>query len=402
MENNKSKSYKKFRSDDKSSSGRKYDKNKKFRSDDKSSSGRKYDKNKKFRSDDKSGLGRKYGKNNGDNKYPKKNERFGAAKKLEFANTRNTILENLNTKPDWVSILNSNPIPKIIKEGKPSEVFCLLKDVYGLTHTHALYRLVESSVFRQKSLHKIASKNNAQKNDSNDLKFYYQLQKVHQLVDLGATDYLNVIKDEIVKLMNFQDNNGRFPMNYHHHAHACNLLIDLGIGGNKLIDKAINWILTRQRDDGGWIHINNLPKGSDHNKASSCIWTTAEIAKLLTKRSIFKGSDNLLKAKSFLEKNYLNNNKSTLLSKSDSWECLVVNHTSEHMFAGGTLKILEIFLNSTSTDIKLIDKMIEWLKNQQMEDSFFPKIVNKHPITDISVTNRALHVMKKYYVLKEV
>ena len=157
-----------------------------------------------------------------------------------------------------------------------------------------------------------------------------------------------------------------------------------------------------QRDDGGWIHINNLPKGSDQNKAPSCIWTTAEIAKLLTKRSIFKGSDNLLKAKSFLENNYLNNNKSTLLSKSDSWECLVVNHTSEHMFAGGTLKILEIFLNSTCTDIKLIEKMIEWLKNQQLEDSFFPKIVNKHPITDISVTNRALYVMKKYYGLKEV
>ena len=71
--------------------------------------------------------------------------------------------------------------------------------------------------------------------------------------------------------MNFQDKNGRFPMNYHHHAHACNLLLDLGVGGNKLIDKAINFIISRQRDDGGWLHRNNLPKGMKYDNAPSCI-----------------------------------------------------------------------------------------------------------------------------------
>ena len=93
----------------------------------------------------------------------------------------------------------------------------------------------------------------------------------------------------------------------------------------------------------------------------------------------------------------LNKNKSTLLSKADSWEFLTVNHTSEHMFAGGTLKILEIFLSSKVTDEKFIKKMIDWLKDQQMENSFFPKIANKHPIGDIAVTNRVLEIFKKYY-----
>ena len=63
-----------------------------------------------------------------------------------------------------------------------------------------------------------------------------------------------------------------------------------------------------------------------------------------------------------------------MLSKADSWECLIVNHTSEHMFAGGTLKVLEIFLNSKIIDDKIIKKMINWLKMQQMDDSFFPKV----------------------------
>ena len=375
-----------------SKSNKRYDKNNK--SDNKKQSNSRYDKNNKFNNKKQSNS--RYDKNN-------KNERFGINNnKSQFANTRKTILENLNTKPEWIEQLNSNPIPKIINKGNPAEVFSLLKNVYGLTHTHALYRLVESAVFRQKNLHKIAARQDNQKDTSKDLRFYYQLQKIHQLVDLGATDYLNVIKEEVVKLMNFQDKNGRFPMNYHHHAHACNLLIDLGLGGNKLIDKGINWILTRQREDGGWIHINNVPKGVDYGNAQSCIWTTAEIAKLLTKRSIFKGSENILNAKAFLEKNYLNNNKSTLLSKADSWECLIVNHTSEHMFAGGTLKVLEIFLNSKIIDDKIIKKMINWLKMQQMDDSFFPKVANKHPIPDILVTNRVLAVMKKYYQINQV
>ena len=200
--------------------------------------------------------------------------------------------------------------------------------------------------------------------------------------------------------MNFQDENGRYPMNYHHHAHACNLLIDLGLEGNKLIDKAIHWILSRQRNDGGWIHINNLPKGVKEEDASSCIWTTAEIARLLTKRKIFRNSDNLLNAKLFLRNNYLNKNKSTLLSKKDAWECLTINHTSEHMFAGGTLKILEIFLNTKVSDVKFIDKMMSWLISQQMDNSFFPKIANKLPVSDILVTNRALYVFKKYFEIQ--
>ena len=362
----------------------------------KSRSNKRYAKSKQYnKSDNNNQSNSRYTKN-------RKNERFGVNNKSEFANTRKTILENLNTEPQWIEVLNINPIPQIINKGNPAEVFSLLKNVYGFTHTHALYRLVESAVFRQKGLHKIAARQDNQKNTSRDLNFYYQLQKVHQLVDLGATDYLNVVKEEIIKLMDFQDKNGRFPMNYHHHAHACNLLIDLGLGGNKLIDRGINWILTRQRKDGGWIHINNVPKSMDYDKAPSCIWTTAEIAKLLTKRSIFRGSDSLLNAKIFLEKNYLNNNKSTLLSKADSWECLISNHTSEHMFAGGTLKILEIFLNSSIKDDKLIKKMIDWLRLQQMEDSFFPKIANKHPVPDILVTNRVLCVMKKYFQINRV
>ena len=96
---------------------------------------------------------------------------------------------------------------------------------------------------------------------------------------------------------------------------------------------------------------------------------------------------------------YLHKNESTLLAKADSWECLFVNHREEHMFAGGTLKILEILLNSKTDDIKKIKKMITWLIDQQMENSLFPKIANKYPIADISVTIKVLYVLKKYFAI---
>jgi len=334
------------------------------------------------------------------NKYKNNNKRTPKLE-TEFSYTRKTILENLNINPEWVVLLKKNPIPQIIKKGNPAEVFLLLKNVYQLTYKHALYRLVESAVFKQQAIHRVANKNYIPKNKEFDseLSFYFQLQKIHQLVNLGATDYLDTIKIEIIKLMNFQDENGRFPMNYHHHAHTCNLLINLGLEGNKLIDKAIHWILTRQREDGGWIHRNNVPRSTNYKSTKSCIWTTAEVSLLLSKRKIFRNSQNLFKANSFLIDNYLNSNKSTLLSKSDAWECLSINHKSEHMFAGGTLKLLEILLNSKNIDIKIIKKMFNWMINQQMDNSLFPKIANKQPISDILVTNRFLAVIKKYFAV---
>ena len=341
--------------------------------------------------------------NNRDNKYKKQPSKPKTApSQSQFSYTRKTVLDNLNLEPDWVKSLDKNPIKFIIQRGTPGEVFLLLKDVYGLDYNHALYRLVESGVFKQQALHRIANKYENTSGLNREMLFYSQLQKIHQLVDLGSTDYLDVVKVEIVKLMNFMDDNGRFPMNYHHHAHACNLLLDLGLVGNKIIDKAINFIISRQRDDGGWLHRNNLPKGAKYDSAPSCIWTTAEVSLLLSKRSIFRNSEALQKSSLFLLDNYLNKNKSTLLPKADAWECLTVNHTSEHMFAGGTLKILNISLNAKTNDPKKIKKMMKWLLEQQTEDSLFPKIANKHPISDILVTIRTLYVIKKYFEITQV
>ena len=92
------------------------------------------------------------------NKFKSNNNRSNI-QVSEFSITRQTISDNLILKPDWVKVLNQNPIHYIIKKGNPAEVFLLLKNVYKLTHSHALYRLVESAVFKQKALHKIANKN---------------------------------------------------------------------------------------------------------------------------------------------------------------------------------------------------------------------------------------------------
>ena len=78
-----------------------------------SKSNKRYNKNNK--SDNKKQSNSRYSKN-------KKNERFGINNnKSQFANTRKTILDNLNTKPEWIEQLNINPIPNIINKGNQIE-----------------------------------------------------------------------------------------------------------------------------------------------------------------------------------------------------------------------------------------------------------------------------------------
>ena len=80
------------------------------------------------------------------------------------------------------------------------------------------------------------------------------------------------------------------PLLYHHHAHACWLLLKLGLAGNRLLDKAIIWIKKRQRNDGGWLHRTMVKKGRSFENQTSCIWITVEILQLLCARYSFAKS----------------------------------------------------------------------------------------------------------------
>ena len=317
-----------------------------------------------------------------------------------YKDDRSIILKNIDISEPWMSALKHNPISSIINKGLPSDVFLLLRNLYKYDHKHTLYRLAEQAVFKQSGLHRIFHKGSDKfqdkRLDTNEL-FFNQLQRIHLIADFGATNYLNPVKDEIVSLLKFQNSDGRFPLYYQHNAHACIQLIKLGMEGSVMIDKCIHWLLKRQRHDGGWLHKNNLPTGKKYDKAKSCIWTTAEIASLLSMRSLFRKSNATDAAITFLYKNILMDNaSSTLLNNKDSWEHLHISPDPQFMFAGGSLKILEI-LSSVGYNCsdKKYKKLYNWLLEQQLDSGFFPRISSKMPIDDTQTTIRALVVIKK-------
>jgi hypothetical protein len=195
--------------------------------------------------------------------------------------------------------------------------------------------------------------------------------------------------------MRFQNDDGRFPMYYHHHAHALRILLKLGITGNRLIDRGINWVIKRQRDDGGWIHRGNVPTGKSIDKIPSCIWTTAEIAALLSEKSGFKKSESLQRACEFLLSNIEKDNLSTLLPDANAWNQFSITSNSNSMFAGGTLKVLEILLSAGYNPSKpQFKKIYKWFLDQQMDDGMFPMVAGKNPIANEAVSVRAMALIR--------
>ena len=314
---------------------------------------------------------------------------------------RRTILENINTAPIWIKKLDKNPITYMIMKCSPVTALNMLKNVYKIKHPHPLYVLAERNTFSHLKLKQLIRKGailNSKQNDESanrDMKFFSQLQLLHQIEERGGNRHIAGVRYHIVEFMRFQNNDGRFPLYYQHHAHSLRILLKLGITGNRLIDRGINWLIKRQREDGGWIHRANVPVGKNFDKIQSCIWTTAEVAALLSEKSGFKKSKELMQACEFLLLHIEKKNVSTLLPDTNAWNQFHVTSDSNLMFAGGTLKILEILVsvgyNPSNPQFK---KIYEWFVEQQMDNGMFPMVAGKLPIVNESVTVRALALIR--------
>ncbi|MDB3868585.1 terpene cyclase/mutase family protein [Candidatus Marinimicrobia bacterium] len=314
---------------------------------------------------------------------------------------RRTILENVNVEPEWVKKLGKNPITHLIMKCSPITTLNMLKDVYRIKHPHPLYALAEKNAFSHLKLKKLINQGSNKLPDSDsenmnrDMQFFTQLQLLHQINERGGNRHIAKVRYHIIEFMRFQNDDGRFPMYYHHHAHALRILLKLGITGNRLIDRGVNWVIKRQREDGGWIHRANVPSGRNIEKISSCIWTTAEIAALLSEKSGFKKSAILQSACEFLLENIEKDNLSTLLPEANAWNHFDITSDSNLMFAGGTLKILEILMqagyNPSNPQFK---KLYEWFISQQMDDGMFPTRAGQMPIANEAVTVRAMALIR--------
>ena len=88
-------------------------------------------------------------------------------------------------------------------------------------------------------------------------------------------------------------------------------------------------------------------------------------------------------------------NLSTLLPEANTWNKFNITSDSNLMFAGGTLKVLEILVragyNPSNPQFK---KLYEWFIAQQMDSGMFPAIAGNMPIANEAVTVRAMALVK--------
>lgn len=312
--------------------------------------------------------------------------------------------EKFDFNPSWMRDVKANPLPALLRHEKPSVTLSVLRNLYDLDFQDERYKVVEQDVFGQHSW-RIVFKPQRQpgvsfpsddEEKSTAFAFLDQLYRVHRIMVLGGSTYLPPVKSEIVKLMKYQNEDGRFPLLYHHHAHACWLLLKLGMEGNRLLDKAIFWILERQREDGGWLHRTMTPKGKKYEEVDSCIWTSAEVLQLISSRKSFQKSKQAKLACEFILDRLLKMNTTNLFPPVEAWDHLAIGSSGESIFAGGSLKVMEAVTRCgyTREDARL-NKLYKWLISIQMENGYFPRIAGKLPVADGMVTVRSLSVIRQ-------
>ncbi len=304
--------------------------------------------------------------------------------------------------PGWVRDFRKNPIPRLLAGGDPAVIFDVYWDLLGLDKGQPM---MIDSMEKVNTNPKALRMLNHTSNPSDEppagemmvgLEFLAHLVRMNTLVKFQLNKMHPLIQDDIVKLMGYIKDDGRFPLLYHHHAHACWILLKLGIGGNRVLEKSIYWLVKRQRKDGGWLHRSMVPPGEDPDTMPSCIWTTMEVMNMLIKRPPMLKKIDVSNACKFLISHIEQDNYTSFQHQKNAWNILSIGTGETSMFTGGTLKLMEILAGCHyNMSDHQIQKWVKWLKSIQLDDGYFPREVNKMPIGDEWVTLRALSVYKK-------
>jgi hypothetical protein len=306
--------------------------------------------------------------------------------------------------PGWVRQLRVNPIPLLLQSTNPGIILDTYRYGYGLPSKYTEVEKAQRDVDRNPStirLLNIASgediKSSTEAESAYGLEFLESLTRMEKIIRAGINKHHKLIQPHVVKLMKFARDDGRFPLLYHHHAHACWVLLKLGLSGNRMLDKSIFWLLKRQRADGGWLHRSLVPDSQSFDETASCLWTTAEILQMIVLRKSLLQEIDYEKAVKFLLSNVEMDNTSILMQSKSYWNKLASGAGNEAMFSGGTLKVLEIAADfGVHKYDPAIDKYVKWLKNLQMDNGLFPMDAGKMSIADESVTVRVISVFRKF------
>ncbi len=317
---------------------------------------------------------------------------------------------NFRNLPDWIRRLQVNPIPVLLRSKEPAILLWTYRHVLNLSPLHPDVLKIQQEVdSNERTMRLLRSRPGEAEDEGHDdtprrdLQFMAQLIRMNKILRTGVTKNHPEVKSDIVRLMEFAKEDGRYPLLYHHHAHACWLLLKLGLGGNRMLERSIFWLINRQREDGGWIHKTLIPDGVDPRKAESCIWTTAEIMQMFVLRRPMLAKVDAQKACTYLLSKVRLENPSMFMRNDRYWDKLATGLSEDSIFYGGTLKLIEILVGCRHDpyDPQLV-KLIQWLRSVQLDSGLFPLEAGGLSIGDEYVTVRALKVLRQYNYLRMI
>jgi len=223
------------------------------------------------------------------------------------------------------------------------------------------------------------------------LQILQQLEKLHELVDLGITRKQEKVQSQLVYLIRKMDKDGRLPGRFYHHAQAVYLFIVLGLEGNEHADKAIHYLLDAQQPNGAW--STDHPGESDDQ---SCLWTTMFILWALTQSSKLRHRQEVTEGIDYLVTNILAPDQSSILPGIQAWDQFYTGYSGQAMLHGGTLRLLETLAMAEWPIDRKIRKLLDWLEAQQLRNGHWPSIAGRDRRGDEAVTLRVLRVFKYY------
>jgi len=228
--------------------------------------------------------------------------------------------------------------------------------------------------------------------------FLSQVQHLHRAYDLGALREDPFIQHGIVALMKMQLGDGKFPLFYQHQGYTVKILLDYGMQGNPFVELAIRWLLKRQREDNGWLHPVQVPRGKNAKEVNSCLWTTLHAIWPMPRHTRYSRDKRVQAGMEYVLNHFLEANHTGFLDAPDAWNYLYIGYDDLSVFRGGTLKVLEVASGVGFTlDNPVVNKAAKWLREQQLSNGLFPTIPGRDREGDFMVTLRALLVLKQLY-----
>jgi len=310
---------------------------------------------------------------------------------------------------DFTHILKKDPIPGLLNSSPPHIRLHLYADVFEKPDDFSSMEDLRSQCVRSAEFQRLLRKQDddglwqprrkfQKEQHQYGMQFFTQVLTLHHLSDLGGARDLPEIQQGIVTLMKMQREDGKFPLFYQHQGYAHWVLMRYGLQGNPFLDRGLRWMLRRQRDDGGWLHLVQVPKTQDKDTHPSCIWTTCHVVWPMVYHNVYAKDERVLRGVEYLLGKFLQSNTTNFFRPSTAWDYLYIGYDETGCFRGGTLKVLEIAV-AAGYDITnpVVKKAVTWLRNQQLDNGLFPAVAGRDTQGDFMVTVRTLNVLKHLY-----